>query len=85
MRTRGESESALSDFSEAEQLFEALGARPYLAPPLQEHAKALSSAGRAREARKLSKRAKALLREMGISEDLGRSHQVSNEALAEAH
>jgi tetratricopeptide (TPR) repeat protein len=66
LRTGGEIEPALTDFSEAERLFEALEARPNLARTLREHAAALTAVERGSEARPLAVRAKALIEQMGI-------------------
>jgi class 3 adenylate cyclase/tetratricopeptide (TPR) repeat protein len=82
LRTSGDSQAALSDFSEAERLFEALGARPHLAQTLQEHAATLTSAGRADEAGALMKRAGTLIGEMGIPEGLRRGERVSGGSVA---
>ncbi len=84
LRTSGDSDAALGDFLEAERLFDALGARPHLAQTLQEHADALSSAGRASEARPFAKRAVALLGEMGIREGFRSRERVSSESQSEA-
>ena len=85
LRTSGDREAAFRDFSEAERLFAALGARPLVAQTLQEHADALAAAGRATEARPLITRARALLAEMSIREGPGRRDQKSNEAVGSAH
>jgi class 3 adenylate cyclase/tetratricopeptide (TPR) repeat protein len=85
LRTSGEIEAALGDFSEAERLFEALAARPSLAQTLREHAEALSSAGRANEAGQFATRAAALLNEMGIPDRFRRRDDIPSEVVAENH
>lgn len=82
LRTSGDGDAALSDFLEAERLFEALGARPHLAKTLQEHAAALSSTGRAGEASPLTRRAEALIGEMGFREDTRRGERVKGGSVA---
>lgn len=60
--------AVFADFADAIRLFEELAARPALARTLREHARALSSAGRADEAAAAAKRADALFAALRISE-----------------